>query len=116
MARGWSLDPAPIAAIHALILAAPDRRQHLFLASCDGEPAATASYVAFPRSAYLIGGVVLPAFRGRGLYRALVAARLAHARARGLTLATSHAREHTSAPILERMGFETICRFPMYFG
>ncbi len=50
------------------------------------------------------------------LYRALVQARMAHARACGITLATSHAREATSAPILETLGFETVCRFPMYFG
>jgi len=59
---------------------------------------------------------VLADYRGRGLYRALVQARLAHARARGITLATSHAHEATSAPILETLGFETVCRFPMYFG
>jgi GNAT superfamily N-acetyltransferase len=116
MAEGWSLDRAPLARINDVILAAPDRPQRLFLARCDGEPAATASYVAFPRSAYLIGGVVLPRFRGRGLYRALVATRLVDAHARGIGLATSHAREASSAPILERLGFATICRFPMYFG
>lgn len=116
MAHGWSLDPAPIAELNGQILAAPERRQRMFLAYRHGEPAATASYIAFPRSAYLIGGVVLSHHRGHGLYRALVAARLADARARGIGLATSHARESSSAPILERMGFETICRFPMYFG
>jgi hypothetical protein len=41
---------------------------------------------------------------------------LADARRRDILLATSHARESTSAPILERLGFETICRMPMYFG
>jgi GNAT superfamily N-acetyltransferase len=64
----------------------------------------------------LLGGVVLPRFRGRGLYRALVRARLSDARTHGIALATSHAREATSAPILERLGFATICRFARYFG
>ncbi|CAN5875102.1 hypothetical protein BH11MYX3_BH11MYX3_07540 [soil metagenome] len=116
MAEGWSLPLEPLAHINTLIMAAPDRRQRLFLASVDGTPAAIASYVSFARSAYLIGGVVLPGFRGRGVYRALVQTRMAHARARGIMLATSHARESTSAPILEGLGFQTICRFPMYFG
>jgi GNAT superfamily N-acetyltransferase len=115
-ARGWDFELAPTAELHAQILAAPGRRQHLFLAYHRGEPAATASYFAFPRSAYLLGGVVLPQQRGRGLYRALVAARLGHARACGIPLATTHARESSSAPILERLGFETICRFPRYFS
>jgi GNAT superfamily N-acetyltransferase len=115
-ARGWDMDPAPTADLNAQIFAAPERRQHMFLARRHGEPVATASYVAFPRSAYLIGGVVLPAHRGHGLYRALVVARLTHARARGIELATSHARESSSAPILGRMGFATVCRYPRYFG
>jgi GNAT superfamily N-acetyltransferase len=116
MAAGWNLERGPLAAVNAAILATSSARQRMFLATWDGEPVATASYVALPRSAYLIGGVVLPAFRGRGLYRALVSARLAHARAHGIVLATSHARESSSAPILERMGFATIARFSMYFG
>jgi len=116
MAAGWETDPAPLARVHDLILANPQRTQHLFLARIDGEPAGTAAYVAFPRSAYLLGAVVLPAFRGRGVYRALVDARLAHARARGLALATSHAREQTSAPILAGLGFRAICKLSVFGG
>ncbi|MBA3391463.1 MAG: GNAT family N-acetyltransferase [Deltaproteobacteria bacterium] len=120
MAEGWDTEVTAIAALNRALVAAPgvrtESRQRMFIASCDREPAATASYVALPRSAYLVGGVVLPRFRGRGLYRALVNARLVDARARGLVLATSHAREATSAPILERLGFTTVCRFPLYFG
>ena len=114
MAAGWNADGAQLLAQNRHILA--EGRQSLFVAYCDGLPVAAASYVPFARSAFLIGGVVLPSYRGRGLYRALVHARLAHARARGIELATSHAREATSAPILEKMGFDTVCRFPMYFG
>ncbi len=114
MAAGWNADAAVLLALHRHVLA--EGRQCLFLGYCDGVPAAAASYVPFERSAFLMGGVVLANYRGRGLYRALVQARLAHARARGIALATSHAREATSAPILEKIGFETVCRFPMYFG
>jgi ribosomal protein S18 acetylase RimI-like enzyme len=116
MAEGWNVDPAPLLRANQLTLALPERRHRLFLARHDGEPAGTAVYVAFPRSAFLLGAVVLPRFRGRGLYRALALARLADAHARGLELATCHARESTSAPILERLGFATICRFAIYFS
>jgi ribosomal protein S18 acetylase RimI-like enzyme len=116
MAAGWSVDPAPLYLAHERLIADPDRRQRLFLASVDGEPAGAAGYVAFPRSAYLLGAVVLPHLRGRGVYRALARARLADARARGIALATCHARESTSAPILERLGFATIRRFAIYFS
>jgi GNAT superfamily N-acetyltransferase len=114
MATGWNIDGAAFLTLHRHLLS--EGRQRLFLAYADGEPAAAASYIAFPRSAFLMGGVVLPSYRGRGLYRALVQARLAHACARGITLATSHAREATSAPILEKLGFDTVCRFAKYYG
>lgn len=114
MAAGWNADGATLLSQHRHMLA--EGRHCLFVGYCDGVPVAAGSYVAFARSAFLMGGVVLASYRGRGLYRALVQARLAHARARGITLATSHAREATSAPILEGLGFETVCRFPMYFG
>ena len=111
MAAGWDMEPGPITAINELVVRMPVPSHHMFLARYDGVPAATAAAAMFPRSVYLIGGVTLAAFRGRGLYRALVAARLAHARARGILLATSHARAETAAPILERLGFETLCRY-----
>ncbi|MEP6864681.1 MAG: GNAT family N-acetyltransferase [Deltaproteobacteria bacterium] len=114
MAAGWSADPIALGPVHRHLLA--DERYHLFVAYSDGEPAAAASYLAFERSAFLMAGVVLPRYRSRGLYRALVAARLGHARSRGIELAATHAREASSAPILERLGFETVCRFAMYFG
>jgi GNAT superfamily N-acetyltransferase len=109
MGEGWEVDPAPYDALHRRMLADPARRNRLFLARLDGAAAGTASYAALDRSAYLIGAVVLPAFRGRGLYRALVNARMRHAAALGLTLATSVARVETSAPILAHLGFETVC-------
>jgi GNAT superfamily N-acetyltransferase len=114
MAAGWHADGAALLALHRHVLS--EGRQCLFVSYCDGVPAAAASYVPFERSAFLMGGVVLASYRGRGLYRALVQARLAHAHARGITLATCHAREASSAPILAKLGFETVCRFPMYFG
>jgi GNAT superfamily N-acetyltransferase len=114
MASGWDGDSVPLRELHLHMLA--EGRQHMFIAYCDGVAAGAASYVPFARSAFLMSGVVLERFRGRGLYRALVHARLAHARARGLSLATTHAREDTSAPILEQLGFETVCTIPIYFG
>lgn len=93
-----------------------DPRYRLFLAFDGDVPAATASYASTGRSAHLLGGVVLPAYRRRGLYRALVAARLADAAAAGLPLATSHARASTSAPILAALGFDTVCELRVFTG
>jgi GNAT superfamily N-acetyltransferase len=116
MAEGWSTSPEPLLAVHRAVLADPGRCHHLFLALHRGQPAAVASYAAFERSAYLIGAVVLPRYRGLGLYRASVTARLRAAASRGLSLATSQAMETTSAPLLEHMGFDTLARFSVYRG
>jgi len=52
----------------------------------------------------LFGGVTLPEYRGRGLYRATVARRAELARERGYRWLYSDALP-TSRPILERLGF-----------
>jgi GNAT superfamily N-acetyltransferase len=114
MAAGWEMDPAPITAFNRLVLAHPNRRHQLFLARYRGVPAGTAGLVTFERSVYLLGGVVLPAYRKRGLYRALVTARLGYAAGRNIPFATVHSRASTSGPLLERLGFETLCRFPIF--
>ncbi|MFL5358215.1 GNAT family N-acetyltransferase [Archangium sp.] len=114
MAEGWGMDPAPIEAFNRSVLASPDGGLRLFLARYQGAPAGTAGLAAFERSVFFLGGVVLPAFRERGLYRALVAARLRYAAERNIPFATVHASASTSAPILERLGFETLCRFPIF--
>ena len=55
----------------------------------------------------LFGGITLPEFRGRGLYRATVAKRAELARERGYRWLYSDALP-TSRPILERLGFTPI--------
>lgn len=112
MAAGWGVPPEPLARANAVVLASSHQR--LVLARIDGEPAGTAAYVSFPRSMYLLGGVVLPRFRRRGVYHALVASRLADARALGLGLVTARAQVGSSAPVLERLGFTTVCTFTSY--
>lgn len=113
-AAGWDMDPGPLAAAHRLQIETPSHA--LYLARVAGEPAGTASGVTFERSIYLMGGVVVPHLRGGGVYRALVAARLADARAAGVPLATTHARATTSMPILAKLGFTTVCILDVYLG
>jgi GNAT superfamily N-acetyltransferase len=55
----------------------------------------------------LFGGITLPEFRGRGLYRATVAKRAELARERGYRYLYVDALP-TSRPILERLGFEVL--------
>jgi GNAT superfamily N-acetyltransferase len=67
-------------------------------------PAGAGGYTIAGDVARLWGAGVVPAFRGHGVYRALVRARLAQAAGRGATLALVHA-EPTSSPVLQRLGF-----------
>jgi GNAT superfamily N-acetyltransferase len=113
--RGWE---TPVADVDAWcddhVRAIATGRFHFYLARVDGEVAGTAGFIVKPRCAYLVGGNVLPAFRGRGVYRALLATRLAAIAECGLTLAVTQAREATSAPILEGFGFESLYQSFIY--
>jgi GNAT superfamily N-acetyltransferase len=62
-----------------------------------------------PSAVMLNGSTVIPEARGRGAYRALVAARWQMAVALG-TPALAIQAGAMSAPVLKRCGFETICR------
>lgn len=53
----------------------------------------------------LWGGSTLEAYRGRGIYTQLVATRLQEAKTRGCQYLTVDARQDTSMPILEKLGF-----------
>ena len=87
-------------------LEAGNRR--VLLATVDGEPAGSAGMTLFPPSAAIInGGAVRPKFRGRGIYRAMVAARLAIAREAGVAGLVVWGGP-MSAPILRKLGFETV--------
>ena len=58
----------------------------------------------------LLGGAAtLEEHRGKGLYTALVARRLADARADGRTAAIIQADRRTSAPIAAKLGFQELC-------
>jgi GNAT superfamily N-acetyltransferase len=83
----------------------PDRAVAV-VAVVDGEPV-SGGRVDFEDGvdfAGLFGGITLPEFRGRGLYRATVARRAELARERGYRWLYSDALP-TSRPILERLGF-----------
>jgi GNAT superfamily N-acetyltransferase len=80
-----------------------------YVAYADGEAVGSARLEAPPGRAFagLWGGGVAPDYRGRGIYRAMVAARALEAARRGYRFLTVDALE-TSRPILERLGFEAL--------
>ncbi|MDQ2944319.1 MAG: GNAT family N-acetyltransferase, partial [Candidatus Dormibacteraeota bacterium] len=80
----------------------------LLLATVNGEPAGSGGLALFPPDgAAITGGSVRASFRGRGIYRALVAARLDIARRAGVSGLAVWGGE-MSAPILARLGFEAV--------
>ena len=90
-------------------LMAADAYASVYLAYAEGQPAA-AAWAFFPqgsRFASLWAGSTLPSYRGRGLYTALVAARVQEALARGYRFLTIDAGP-MSRPIVERYGFEVL--------
>jgi hypothetical protein len=113
LASGWGAEPEEMRDRHRAMVR-QTAHYRLFVAYVGDVPAGAAACVLAGRAAYQMGGVVLPEFRKRGLYQALVASRLVDAASRGLAIATSQARAGTSGPILTRLGFEVVCRFPVF--
>ncbi len=83
----------------------------LFTGYSDEEPVVSGRLEIPANSSFgqLFGGGVCPKNRGKGFYRALVGARVALARERGLKYLSTEARE-TSRPILEKLGFVTLAK------
>lgn len=75
------------------------------LARVDGHAVSTAGCTLADGFLRLWGAATLPAFRGRGAYRAVLAERLRIGGEHGATTALVKGRVETSAPILARCGF-----------
>jgi hypothetical protein len=81
----------------------------IYVAYVDGVPASSAWLRLHPGTQFgsLWGGSTLMAYRGRGLYTALLAVRAQDALARGVRFLTVDASP-MSRPILEKLGFQAI--------
>jgi hypothetical protein len=86
----------------------PEGRTVRYLAYVDAEPVAQATAQFSEHGVSLFGGATLPEARGRGAYRALVAARWEDAVARGTPVLVTQAGAR-SRPILARLGFREVC-------
>ena len=81
----------------------------IYMATMEGEPAGV-GWVQFPvrsQFASLWGGTVLPEYRGRGIYRALIAVRLQEAIRRGYGLLTMEA-PRSCRGLAEKLGFQLL--------
>jgi GNAT superfamily N-acetyltransferase len=85
-----------------------DPNNVVYVAYSDGKPVARASGSFGEHGVTLFGGATLPEARGRGAYRALVAARWDDAVARGTPILVTQAGP-MSRPILAQLGFREVC-------
>jgi hypothetical protein len=89
-------------------LPSDDPNNVVYLAYADGQPVSRGSASFGERGVTLFGGSTLPEARGRGAYRALVAARWEDAVTRGTPMLVTQASP-MSRPILGRLGFREVC-------
>jgi GNAT superfamily N-acetyltransferase len=91
-----------------------DPARRLYLALVDDQPAGAGWATIRDEGVLINGGAVDPHFQGRGVYRALVAARLRLAREVGAAGVGVQARPDTSGPILAGFGFRTVGRWTFH--
>ena len=119
MARAYGLPLEVMRVFNEILAAAAERiKSRGYFAYLDGNDKPVAwSYLAYiPESpTVLLGGAAtLEEYRGHGIYTALVARRLADARADGRTAAVIQADRNTSAPICAKLGFREICGLEIF--
>ena len=119
MARAYDM-PEEVARFFNVLLAMTDSKvkNRGYFAYVDGatEPVGWSYLVYLPDSSIVLlgGAATLPEHRGRGIYSALVAKRLADARADGRSAAVIQAVRSTSAPIAAKLGFREVCGLEFY--
>jgi GNAT superfamily N-acetyltransferase len=119
MARAYGM-PEEVARFFNVLLAMTDSKVNNrgYFAFADGgtDPVGWSYLVYLPDSPIVLlgGAATLPEHRGRGIYSALVAKRLADARADGRTAAVIQAVRSTSAPIAAKLGFREVCGLEFY--
>ncbi len=85
-----------------------------FVAYFEGKPVGTSALLNIPSGGYLAAGTVDKKYRGRGIYKAMVSHRAKVAKEYGNTNVFIHAKKLTSAPICERLGFESVYDYKVF--
>ena len=119
MARAYGLPLEVMRVFNEILAAAAERiKSRGYFAYVEGneKPVAWSFLAYIPDSATVLlgGAATLEEYRGHGLYTALVARRLADARADGRTAAVVQADRNTSAPICAKLGFREICGLEIF--
>lgn len=84
-----------------------------YIAYLNDEPVGSAGLRYYSDYAYLVGAVVLPRFRKKGIYKSLLAHRVQLIKKKGLAI-VNHCLENTSAPICLKLGFEKVVKIESF--
>ncbi|MED5374751.1 MAG: GNAT family N-acetyltransferase [Myxococcota bacterium] len=119
-AFGRGLQPVPEDRIQQELRACTGdlARVHRFVGYLDGEPVSYGGLNSYPqlKVGFLWAGSTLEHARGRGAYRAVLAARLHRARALGLEIVGLYAKHDTSDPIVAAMGFRPLGQMQQFLA
>lgn len=116
-AQAWQQGDAfrdAVAHIVTLGLREPQLGARCWIAHYKGEAVATCNLRVVSQLGYFQGCAVKPAYRGRGLYQALLNYRLSVLRELGETMAVVWADAATSAGACKKLGFRTVCSAALY--
>jgi GNAT superfamily N-acetyltransferase len=119
MARAYGMPLDVMRVFNEILAAASERiKSRGYFAYLDGNDKPVAwsflAYIPDSPTVLLGGAATLEEYRGHGLYTALVARRLADARADGRRAAVIQADRNTSAPICAKLGFREICGLEIF--
>ena len=114
--RGWQQTDAFAEAVRYIAMQSftPESTTRSYIADLDGKPVASSHLRLLPGLGYFQGSAVLPDFRHRGIYRALIEHRLSVLRGLGIPTAVVWAEASGSGVVCGKSGFETICEGDFY--
>ena len=117
MGRAYGIPSDVARFFNEMLAASTGIKTRSYFAYLDGEAPVAWSYLVYIPDSPLVllgGAATLAEQRGHGVYTALVARRLADARADGRTAAIIQADRDTSAPICAKLGFRELCGLEIF--
>ncbi len=72
------------------------------------------TYIPHTTMGLLSGAATMPEYRNRGIYSSMLKLRFERAKSDNISHLIIQAKEHTSAPIAAKSGFEKVCEIPFY--
>jgi hypothetical protein len=117
IAEGWKMLPEAREAMRAKMVRrlVEDQDKIIYVLARYGKVPCGAAFVELHQEfGLMMSGLVLPEFRRRGVYRAMVKTRAKLLQEHNRRYAVMHAFETSSAPLARAMGFDDVCEIVAY--